>query len=162
MNIVINFNMGECSNEQRKALAELLELAEVTPVVTTKAVKESKKGRKSNDKKIDTSTADTVTTASDAVVTEDNTTPGEPVASATEETIVVEETVVEEEQTDETPSIEAIAAAGAKFITANPSVMPWIRTLFEDTGIQKIPDLKNVPDKIPAFVAALRAKGVEI
>lgn len=155
MNIVINFNMGECSNEQRKALAELLELAEVTPVVTTKAVKGPKKGRKSNEN-TDTSTADTVTTAFDTVVTDDSTTPDEHNAS------VVEETVVEEEQTDETPSIEAIAAAGAKFITANPSAMPWIRTLFDETGIQKIPDLKNVPDKIPAFVAALRSKGVGI
>lgn len=146
MNITINFNTSECSNGQRKALAELLELAEVTPVVTTKAVKVPEKGRKSNEN----------TDTSAAVVTDDSITPDEPVSSATEET------VMEEEQTDETPSIEAIAAAGAKFITANPSVMPWIRTLFDETGIQKIPDLKNVPDKIPAFVAALRAKGVEI
>lgn len=62
----------------------------------------------------------------------------------------------------EVPSITAIQQAGAKYITANPGKVAEFQQLFAEFGIQKISDLGSIEDKIPQFVEALRAKGVEI
>lgn len=62
----------------------------------------------------------------------------------------------------EVPSITVIQQAGAKYITANPGKVGEFQKLFAEFGIQKISDLASISDKIPQFVEALRAKGVEI
>lgn len=62
----------------------------------------------------------------------------------------------------EVPSITVIQQAGAKYITANPGKVAEFQKLFAEFGIQKISDLASISDKIPQFVEALRAKGVEI
>ena len=62
----------------------------------------------------------------------------------------------------EVPSITVIQQAGAKYITANPGKVAEFQKLFAEFGIQKISDLASIEDKIPQFVEALRAKGVEI
>ena len=62
----------------------------------------------------------------------------------------------------EVPSITVIQQAGAKYITANPSEVAEFQKLFAEFGIQKISDLASISDRIPQFVEALRAKGVEI
>ena len=62
----------------------------------------------------------------------------------------------------EVPSITVIQQAGAKYITANPSRVAEFQKLFAEFGIQKISDLASISDRIPQFVEALRAKGVEI
>lgn len=62
----------------------------------------------------------------------------------------------------EVPSITAIQQAGAKYITANPGKVAEFQKLFAEFGIQKISDLASISDRIPQFVEALRAKGVEI
>ena len=62
----------------------------------------------------------------------------------------------------EVPSITAIQQAGAKYITANPTEVGEFQKLFAEFGIQKISDLASISDRIPQFVGALRAKGVEI
>lgn len=83
----------------------------------------------------------------------------EPVTeSATQETEPAEAT----EPVAEVPSITAIQQAGAKYITANPGKVGEFQKLFAEFGIQKISDLASISDKIPQFVEALRAKGVEI
>ena len=83
----------------------------------------------------------------------------EPVTeSATQETEPVEAT----EPVAEVPSITVIQQAGAKYITANPGKVAEFQKLFAEFGIQKISDLASISDKIPQFVKALRAKGVEI
>lgn len=66
------------------------------------------------------------------------------------------------EPVEEVPSIETIQKAGAKYITANPSKVGEFQKLFAEFGIHKISDLASITDKIPQFVEALRAKGVEI
>ena len=83
----------------------------------------------------------------------------EPVTeSATQETEPAEAT----EPVAEVPSITVIQQAGAKYITANPGKVAEFQQLFTEFGIQKISDLASISDKIPQFVEALRAKGVEI
>lgn len=83
----------------------------------------------------------------------------EPVTeSATQETEPANAT----EPVAEVPSITAIQQAGAKYITANPGKVAEFQQLFAEFGIQKISDLGSIEDKIPQFVEALRAKGVEI
>lgn len=62
----------------------------------------------------------------------------------------------------EVPSITVIQQAGAKYITANPTKVGEFQKLFAEFGIQKISDLASISDRIPQFVEALRAKGVEI
>lgn len=62
----------------------------------------------------------------------------------------------------EVPSITVIQQAGAKYITANPTEVGEFQKLFAEFGIQKISDLASISDRIPQFVEALRAKGVEI
>nr|DAO52160.1 MAG TPA: hypothetical protein [Caudoviricetes sp.] len=62
----------------------------------------------------------------------------------------------------EMPSITVIQQAGAKYITANPGKVGEFQKLFAEFGIQKISDLASISDRIPQFVEALRAKGVEI
>lgn len=62
----------------------------------------------------------------------------------------------------EVPSITVIQQAGAKYITANPGKVAEFQKLFAEFGIQKISDLASISDRIPQFVEALRAKGVEI
>lgn len=62
----------------------------------------------------------------------------------------------------EVPSITVIQQAGAKYITANPGKVGEFQKLFAEFGIQKISDLASISDRIPQFVEALRAKGVEI
>lgn len=62
----------------------------------------------------------------------------------------------------EVPSITVIQQAGAKYITANPGKVAEFQKLFAEFGIQKISDLTSISDRIPQFVEALRAKGVEI
>ena len=80
------------------------------------------------------------------------------VESATQEAEPAEAT----EPVAEVPSITVIQQAGAKYITANPSKVAEFQKLFAEFGIQKISDLASISDKIPQFVEALRAKGVEI
>lgn len=83
----------------------------------------------------------------------------EPVTeSATQEAEPAEAT----EPVVEVPSITVIQQAGAKYITANPGKVAEFQQLFAEFGIQKISDLVSISDKIPQFVEALRAKGVEI
>lgn len=83
----------------------------------------------------------------------------EPVTeSATQEAEPAEAT----EPVAEVPSITVIQQAGAKYITANPGKVAEFQKLFAEFGIQKISDLASISDKIPQFVEALRAKGVEI
>ena len=95
----------------------------------------------------------------------------EPTASADE--VKAEEPVTESatqeaepanatEPVAEVPSITAIQQAGAKYITANPGKVAEFQQLFAEFGIQKISDLGSIEDRIPQFVEALRAKGVEI
>lgn len=62
----------------------------------------------------------------------------------------------------EAPSITVIQQAGAKYITANPGKVAEFQKLFAEFGIQKISDLASISDRIPQFVEALRAKGIEI
>nr|DAJ55819.1 MAG TPA: hypothetical protein [Caudoviricetes sp.] len=62
----------------------------------------------------------------------------------------------------EVPSITVIQQAGAKYITANPGKVAEFQKLFAEFSIQKISDLASISDRIPQFVEALRAKGVEI
>ena len=62
----------------------------------------------------------------------------------------------------EVPSITVIQQAGAKYITANPGKVGEFQKLFAEFGIQKISDLASISDRIPQFIEALRAKGVEI
>ena len=62
----------------------------------------------------------------------------------------------------EVPSITAIQQAGAKYVTANPGKVGEFQKLFAEFGIQKISDFASISDRIPQFVEALRAKGVEI
>lgn len=62
----------------------------------------------------------------------------------------------------EVPSVTVIQQAGAKYITANPTEVGEFQKLFAEFGIQKISDLASISDRIPQFVEALRAKGVEI
>lgn len=101
----------------------------------------------------------------------------EPVASADEAKSVepVVESAIQEaepavavepkkatEPVAEVPSITVIQQAGAKYITANPTEVGEFQKLFAEFGIQKISDLASISDRIPQFVEALRAKGVEI
>lgn len=101
----------------------------------------------------------------------------EPTASADEAKSVepvVESAIQEAEPADavepekatepvaEVPSITVIQQAGAKYITANPGKVGEFQKLFAEFGIQKISDLASISDRIPQFVEALRAKGVEI
>ena len=89
----------------------------------------------------------------------------EPVTeSATQETepAVAVEPEKATEPVAEVPSITVIQQAGAKYITANPGKVGEFQKLFAEFGIQKISDLASISDRIPQFVEALRAKGVEI
>ena len=95
----------------------------------------------------------------ESVSTADGAKSVEPVTeSAVQETASAEVT----ELVAEVPSITAIQQAGAKYITANPGKVAEFQQLFAEFGIQKISDLGSIEDKIPQFVEALRAKGVEI
>ena len=110
-------------------------------------------------------------TTNDPVSSNGNAVVEEPTASADEAKSVepvVESATQEAEPADavepvaEVPSITAIQQAGAKYITANPGKVAEFQQLFAEFGIQKISDLASISDKIPQFVEALRAKGVEI
>ena len=110
-------------------------------------------------------------TTNDPVSSNGNDSVEEPTASADEAKSVkpVTESATQEaepaeatEPVAEVPSITAIQQAGAKYITANPGKVAEFQQLFAEFGIQKISDLGSIEDKIPQFVAALRAKGVEI
>lgn len=110
-------------------------------------------------------------TTNDAVSSNGNVSVEEPTASADEAKSVepVTESATQEtepaeatEPVVEVPSITVIQQAGAKYITANPGKVAEFQKLFAEFGIQKISDLASISDKIPQFVEALRAKGVEI
>lgn len=110
-------------------------------------------------------------TTNDPVSSNGNVSVEEPTASADEAKSVepVTESATQEaepaeatEPVAEVPSITVIQQAGAKYITANPSKVAEFQKLFAEFGIQKISDLVSISDKIPQFVEALRAKGVEI
>lgn len=116
-------------------------------------------------------------TTNDPVSSNGNDSVKEPTASADEAKSVepvVESAIQEAEPADavepekatepvaEVPSITVIQQAGAKYITANPGKVAEFQKLFAEFGIQKISDLASISDKIPQFVEALRAKGVEI
>lgn len=110
-------------------------------------------------------------TTNDPVSSNGNVSVEEPTASADEAKSaepVTESATQEAEPADatepvaEVPSITVIQQAGAKYITANPGKVAEFQKLFAEFGIQKISDLASISDKIPQFVEALRAKGVEI
>lgn len=116
-------------------------------------------------------------TTNDPVSSNKNDSVKEPTASADEAKSVepvVESATQEAEPADavepekatepvaEVPSITVIQQAGAKYITANPGKVAEFQKLFAEFGIQKISDLASISDRIPQFVEALRAKGVEI
>lgn len=110
-------------------------------------------------------------TTNDPVSSNGNVSVEEPTASADEAKSVepVTESATQEaepaeatEPVAEVPSITVIQQAGAKYITANPGKVAEFQKLFAEFGIQKISDLASISDKIPQFVEALRAKGVEI
>ena len=121
-------------------------------------------GRSGKSPKTDDTTNDPVSSNGNVSVEEptasaDEAKSAEPVTeSATQETEPADAT----EPVAEVPSITVIQQAGAKYITANPSKVAEFQKLFAEFGIQKISDLASISDKIPQFVEALRAKGVEI
>ncbi len=89
----------------------------------------------------------------------------EPAAQDSDSTGVTEPVVDEQKhvlKAAEPPSIETIQNAGATYITANPGKVAEFQQLFVEFGICKITDLASMPDKIGAFVDAMRAKGVNI
>lgn len=121
-------------------------------------------GRSGKSPKTDDTTNDPVSSNGNVSVEEptasaDEAKSAEPVTeSATREAEPAEAT----EPVAEVPSITVIQQAGAKYITANPGKVAEFQQLFAEFGIQKISDLASISDKIPQFVEALRAKGVEI
>ena len=127
-------------------------------------------GRSGKSPKTDDTTNDLVSSNGNVSVEEptasaDEAKSVEPVTeSATQETepAVAVEPEKATELVTEVPSLTVIQQAGAKYITANPGKVGEFQKLFAEFGIQKISDLASISDRIPQFVEALRAKGVEI
>ena len=59
-----------------------------------------------------------------------------------------------------TPTMDQIAAAGAKLLDDNPDAMPALIQLLSDYGVQAITYLKE--DQLPGFAEQLRSLGAEV
>ena len=166
---------AELTGAQKRGLAELMQLETVkamTDKVETVTAEEVAKPKKSSrkTKKADVP-AETETPAThnteevNNTLPENNTTEQVEVATPVapeQEAPAESEQIAEQEAPAESPvpTIEEIMAAGSKFITSNPTKIAELQAVFAEFGIKQITGLKATPEKIPAFVDAIKAVGV--
>lgn len=155
-----NEEYKELTDRQRTGLAELMQL-ESARVMTGEEPEKEKKPKRQRKAKAEgePDAAAVETTKEEEPKPESTPATDEPKAEEPEEP-----PVPEEPQAPPEPelSINDIARAGAAYITKHPTDIPKMQEIFKQFGIEKITDLKNIPDKVPSFVEAVRALGVEI